>query len=179
MAENLLDNKILASTRPKAVRNALVDQQVQKMLGYQITQNKSWADFVSPFSAIAVGFATISFVPSTFQYPDSEHFLVTSLRIYQGANATLNVTAWTPGVAAGDAQNGTFTINNNGTNVMKDVPFTAFSQGTNNADGGYLELACPFVWVGQTSLSIIGTWPAVLTTTTLNLRFELVGLKLI
>jgi hypothetical protein len=173
----LAEQDVMAVARPNLIRQAATDN--ASTLGFKIDQSKTWAKFSAPFQQIVVGFLNMNMLPNAFQYPDSEHFIITAIRIYQGTNATLNQTAWTPGVAAGDAQNGNFNITNSGTIVMKDMPFTMFSQGTNNADGGYLVLSKPIVWLAQTQLQMACTWPVILSTATLNLRVEFIGLKLI
>lgn len=177
MALDLTSNKYMAITRPNGIRDALVV--FASVFGFRINQQKTWADFTTAFSAVAVGAQTLQMIPAGFQYSDSEHFVITAYRMYQGTNAVVLSTSWTPGVTDGIANNGTITINNNGTNVSKDLPLTVFSSGTNNADGGYYELSKPVVWVGQTVMQALITFPIPVATATLNLRLEFFGLKLI
>ncbi len=178
--DSLVEVDLLAAMNPGVILRQLGENKiVQQTLGYEITQSKTWSKFVAPFQIIGLGATNLQLIPASTQYPDSEHFIVTAIRWYQGANATLAATAWTPGIAAGDVQNGKFDVVNSGTVVIKDMPFCPFSQGTNNADGGYLYLPKPIVWLGQTSLQIPASFPVALSTANVNLRVELFGLKLI
>jgi hypothetical protein len=114
-------------------------------------------------------------------YNDSEHFLILGLRVLQGANAVLNATAWATGVTDALALNGRITLENNGTQELKDIPLTQFAASTGNADldSGTLIIEKPILWIGQTPLAVRATFPTVLATATLNMRVELIGFKMI
>lgn len=161
--------------------------------GVPSSQKKTLAKFTAYCNAVAVGQTQIAFNfpgdingavsggTSGATYNDSEHFFILGLRHLQGANATLNATAWATGITDALSLNGRLTLENNGTQELKDIPLTQFVASTGNADldSGTLILEKPVLWVGQTPLVVRTTFPTVLSTATLNHRIELIGFKMI
>jgi len=147
--------------------------------GIIISQNKTVAAFRAGFNKLVTGQQATNFVDPTFSYPDGEHFMITAIRGFQGINAVLGATAWTAGVTDGLGMNGQFTMTNNGTQELKDMPFTVFQPGTNSPDAGWLILPKPIWWKAQTNMLFQGAWATAPATATLNFRVEFHGLKMI
>lgn len=157
--------------------------------GLTIKASKSLVDLVLPCNSVAVSNATIT--QSDFQsvitgtsvtsgsFPQDEHCLVLGMRVLTGASATLAATAWTTGISDAALLNGRYQINAN--NVMKSQGVaTEFTQSTNNADlrSGIKLFNNPIFWLAQTPLQVVWTFPTATATANLNLRTELIALKL-
>ncbi len=190
-ANDLLTNYEYALSHPDRMKQLAVHYWGLKNV--KINQDKTLAPFTAFVNAVAVGQTSIqmNFPDGTFgatsggvsgsTYPDSEHFLVIGVKLYQGANASLQATPWAQGISDAALLAGRLTINNNGTLVGKDMPLTRFPNSTtnNDLDGGYVQLDVPIAWVGQTSLFATLSFPNATATANLNIRMELIGLKLI
>lgn len=175
---NYVSNDLFQVANPKFATRLFVEH--ANALGVEITQNKTLATFTAAFNAVVVGNTTVNFIPKAQQqFPDGEHFLVTSIRMFQGANATLAQTAWTAGITDALFQNGDLTLTNNGTQELLTLPFTRFQPGTNWPESGWLYLSKPIMWVAQTNLAVTGNFTTASATANLNGRLELTGLKLI
>lgn len=157
--------------------------------GIEIQASKSLVDLVLPSNSVAVTFATItqndfqSVITGTSNtsgtFPQDEHVLVLGMRVLTGASATLAATAWATGISDAALLNGRYQINSN--NVMKGQGVaTEFTQSTNNADlrSGIKLFNNPIFWKAQTPLQVVWTFPAATATANLNLRTELIALKL-
>lgn len=128
----------------------------------------------------------VSLTNQTFfdeSFPKDEHFLIVGLRALSGANATLAATAWNPGISDALTLNGTFSLNNNGTDILKDQRLTLFvtaaATGEQNHKAGFIYLIRPIMWLAQTKLKITCNWGTAPTTANQNLSFEVFGIKLI
>jgi hypothetical protein len=176
---NLLSNKIFQILNPKIAVRGFVD--LLKLWGINIDQNKTLADFNLGNNVKATGQTIVRFLAPNFSFPDSEHFLITGIRVLSGTGTVdVDRQLYTPGIATdGDVQAGLLSINNNGSTVLKEIPLSSFSTGTNLANGGYLELSNPILWVGQTNLQAEVSFDNAPATVDYNLRLELIGQKLI
>ena len=147
--------------------------------GVRYNVAKCLATFRASSQALVTGLSSVTFFNTS--YPDSEHFLIVGVRAYSGVNAVVGSTPWVPGISDALAVNGFFTITNNGSVEIKDMPLTSFVLSTGNSDteGGFLVLDKAILWVGQTVLSLTTNFPTVTATATFNLRFELEGIKFI
>lgn len=174
---NYLSNELFQVSYPQYATRMFNDN--AEAMGIQIDMNKTLAPFTVAFNAVVVGNTIVNFIPSDFVYPTGEHFLVCGIRGFQGANATLNATAWTAGITDALGMNGTFTMTNNGTQTLKNQRFTRFQPGTNWPEAGWFYLSDPTMWVAQTNMAFQGTWGTAPTTSNLNFSIELTGLKLI
>ncbi|MFN0048205.1 MAG: hypothetical protein ACKVOU_03660 [Cytophagales bacterium] len=146
--------------------------------GLVVDQNKFVAPkFVAEIKAAVVGLTNVVLFNS--QFPSSEHFIITAIRVLQGASATPQVAAYTPGIADGTVQAGLMNIVNNGVVNLKQMPLSVFNQGTNDPSAGFLCLDRPIVWAGQTDLAVNLTWAVAPTLALGCLSVQLWGVKLI
>lgn len=147
----------------------------------QYDQSKTIAKTVSYFQKAIVGATTMEFLQGQAeqQNPASEHFQINAIQVYTGAAATLNQTDWARGVTDALTKNGGFIIKNNNSDETEEIPFTQFIPATNDASSGLFILDKPIMWVAQTPLLVTGKWPTAIATANLNMRIELVGIKLI
>jgi hypothetical protein len=175
---NDLSNKYFSLQNPKFATRQMVSYCAE--LGAEIKQNKTVADFMVGYNAVLVSVTNVNWITGTSQsYPESEHFLISSLRGLDAANATLAASAWVAGWGDGLSMNGTFSVTNNGTQALLNMPHTIFQKGTNSPDAGWFTLASPILWVGQTVMNITTTFATAPTTANQNGRIELHGIKLI
>jgi hypothetical protein len=188
---DLLNNYVFALQNPDYIKQLIVKYCLDK--GIKINQDKTLAPFTAFVNSVAVAQTAIqmNFPDGTFgatsggvagsTYPDSEHFLIVGIKVYQGVAASLNQTPWLQGITDPLLLAGRMTINNNGTQVGKDTPLTRFPNSATNADldGGYIQLDTPIFWVGQTSLFVGLIFPTATAVANQNIRVELIGLKLI
>lgn len=112
----------------------------------------------------------------SFDRPQSEHFIITHMKMLEGVNATLTETVWSPGFLDGDLQNGDWTFDNNGVIEQQSIPGTVFQPAAENPFSGIYELALPIVWRGQTRITIRMNYRNVPSTANTNQRVELWGL---
>jgi hypothetical protein len=141
------------------------------------TQTKVMADHVAGYNAVAVSKTNVAVIDAQ-TFPEGEHFIISAIKMYDGASATLASTDFTEGVLDALTKHGKLTITNNGSVVLKDLPLTVFSPN-NQDDKGIFSLLKPIIWKGNTALSaniVFGTAP---TTANQNVRIELIGMKLI
>jgi hypothetical protein len=161
------------------------------------TLPKRVADFAIYDQLAAVGNTVITFFAGTytaarsnfpggsFTLPDSEHALITGIRIYQGAAATITATVWTPGLSTDAAAvNGLLSIRINGETVITNLPLALFqpgqvANGGTNEDVGYYYFVEPLVLLGQNQIEVQVTFPAAPATANYNLRFEIHGVRFI
>lgn len=183
--ENNLSDKLFQVGNPRWTLKRFIE--FCAVEGIAIDQTKTVSDFMVPLNGILVGQTSVNFTANApfsssttaLQYPQSEHFVITAIRGLAGANATLAATAWVAGWSDALSINGYFTINNNGTNVIQNTRFTVFQPGSNSPDAGWLYLSKPIILVGQTNLTVTGSWTTAPTTANQNGSIELHGLKLI
>jgi hypothetical protein len=141
------------------------------------TQTKTMADHVAGYNAVAVSKTNLAVIDGV-TFPEGEHFIVSAIKMYDGANAALLSTDFTEGVLDALTKHGKLTITNNGSIVLKELPLTVFSPN-NQDDKGIFSLLKPIVWKGNTALTASITFPTAPTTANQNIRIELIGMKLI
>ena len=107
-----------------------------------------------------------------------EHFIIVGMRLMTGVNATLSATAWTFGVADADVRNGNVNFLNNTTQVLRNIPGTAFNPNLTTEDQGIHWLSEPLLWAGQTPISVPLVLQNVIATVNTNVRMELIGFGL-
>jgi hypothetical protein len=129
--------------------------------------------------------ARSNFPGGSFTLPDSEHAIITGVRMYQGAAATITATPWTPGLSTDVAAlNGILSIRINGETVITNLPLAVFqpgqiANGGTSEDVGYFYFTEPLVLLGQNQIEAQVQFPAAPATTNYNLRFELHGVRFI
>ena len=110
--------------------------------------------------------------------PESEHQLITSLRLWEGADSDIANTDWVAGISSAVAKNSKISITNNGVKALDEVPLSEFLNDLTTRDNGKYDLDEPIPWVGQTKLIVsIETFDAPTLNT--NLRIGLKGLAYI
>jgi hypothetical protein len=175
--DRITENILFVINNPNLVRDKFVKS--LDAYGCSYDQAKTVSMYADPYQAAVVGQTTVNFISSSFQYPQSEHFLICAVRAFSGANATLASTAWVAGISDALTLAGSFTLVNNGTVELKAQPYTLFQPASNSPDAGLFILPKPVMWKAQTSLAMAGNWTVAPTTTNQNLRFEFIGIKLI
>lgn len=117
---------------------------------------------------------------TNFTPPESEHQLITQIRIWEATNAVIADSVWTAGVTSGICQNSKISIINNGITVLDNVPLTEFLPDLTTRDIGLYDLAEPIAWVGQTNLIVqIKSKKGAIIGANSNLRVGLKGLAYI
>jgi len=164
-----------------------------------ITIPKTVADFAIFDQLVAVGQTTLQFFNGQFTTarsnfpggafvaPNSEHMLVLGLKLYEGANATVNATDWAPGVSDAALKNATLDVFINGQKVVTQLPLTMFDpnelSATNSGrtdDGrGVFYFYEPLVVLGQQIITIQVNIPTASAVANLNLRAEIQGIRFI
>ena len=171
---------------PEQFQNSMLDY--LEHWGYVVDKNKSLGGIIAYHQQTVAALTTQTFFDGTpaagstnlvnFTRPQGEHFVITQIRVLTGVDATLNNTAWVPGVAAAEVANGNFTFNNNGVNVLPIIPMTAFTQAVENPFSGYYDSPFPIIWAGQEQITIrLNQVTAGIANQ--NVRFELHGLGLV
>jgi sorbitol-specific phosphotransferase system component IIA len=101
--------------------------------------------------------------------------LISAIRMFNGANASLTATDWTPGVNNAELQNGKFDLIVNNVTVLSAIPLTVFNSDGNPEYPGTLVLEQPVAWGPQEPLQINVTFDVAPATANQNIRFELHG----
>lgn len=146
--------------------------------GLDYNQQKTLAKYVAYYNGAVATQTTVKFADAVVNNA-SEHFMIIAVRVLDGAAATLAATDWALGCSNALAKNGTFSIVNNKSTELSDIPFTEFIPAAGDSGSGVLILEKPIMWVAQTGLSAIGSWITAPTTTNYNMRIELIGIKMI
>ena len=115
---------------------------------------------------------------NSYTRPESEHALITSIRILDGTNAVVEETDWNVGAGLAPTKNGEFTIDVNGTTVLQSYPSGDAVDDLTTDDRGMIQLVEPILWAGQTTLKLDYVQPVAGAVNT-NVRFELHGFALI
>ena len=131
--------------------------------------------------------ARSNFPNGSFIMPESEHALITGIRIYTGANANPIATDWQPGANDAAVKNGKMSILINGQKVLTELPLTQFgqvqlsatAQGETDQDRGAFYFYEPLVLLGQTGINVQVQFPAAPAVANTNLRVELIGVRFI
>lgn len=112
---------------------------------------------------------------NNFTPPETEHLLITRLRLYEGILATVNLTVW----AAPSTDlilNSQISVLNNGVRVLSRYPGLDF-QALTTRDNATLELEEPIAWIGQTDLIVEVITPTGLDVPlNTNFRVEVIGI---
>jgi hypothetical protein len=129
-----------------------------------------------------------NFPGSSFVIPESEHTIVTAIRVCEGVNAAVQSTVWHPGAQSAAVKNALFNFSINGQKVLTNLPGTVFDSnldsvtnaGQTDENVGFFFLYEPLVILGQTQLVTnvafaAGSLPIANT----NLRIELHGVRFI
>jgi hypothetical protein len=151
--------------------------------------NKTLSDFNFFHSRAVVGLTTADFFNGStsgvqtnlqsFIRPENEYAIITSIKVLEGANASVPATAWTEGISTADIMNGWFDLSLNGNVWLKRLPFTNFTEADEDAEAGIYDLIKPIFWGAQEEMKITATWPVALGTANQNLNIELIGLALV
>jgi hypothetical protein len=178
---NLIETIQLNYAKPDFFKEGFLNLLRYIIPGYKPTISKYIASFFAVDQKLVTGLQTVRFYGPTFIYPESEDFIAFGIRVLSGTNAALGSTDWVPGVTDAIAKNGRLDLNNNGSVELKQIPMTAFTPSANNADvnAGTLMFMKPVALKSQTEFYIDVTFPTVVATANHNLRFELIGQKLI
>jgi len=126
------------------------------------------------FKGVVVPFNSnmIQFIP-----PESEHFLISAIRIQEGVNADVGTTDWETGSQTNIIKNAQLTIVNNGDTVLQSEPLTQFEADLTTRDVGLVDLKQPIAWIGQTPLvATIALKPGATIPANTNLRLEFIGI---
>lgn len=115
---------------------------------------------------------------SNFAFPTGEHFLLTHIKALEGANATVDATAWVEGIATADVINGYWTLSTNGQVQMRNMPLTVFTEADEFPGSGVFRLPIPIIIGGNETYELDAQWRTAPATANQNLRFELFGLGL-
>lgn len=155
------------------------------------TLPKRVADFQIFHNLSVVGKTTVNFFAgnystdqtnfpgSTFTLPESEHMIIMSLKMYQGAAANPEESNWVPGVSDALAKNGRLTLTTNGVVQLIDLPLTAFQSVTTDDSTGKFDLMENIVILGQTNAQATVSFTDAPTTANLNLRLVYEGIRFI
>lgn len=130
--------------------------------------------------------ARSNFPGGSFTIPESEHTIVTAIRILEGVNASVPATVWQPGAQSAAVKNALFNVNINGQKVLTQIPGTAFDSnllsatnaGQTDENTGFFFLYEPLVLLGQTQIITNVAFPSAPIANT-NVRVELHGVRFI
>jgi hypothetical protein len=166
---------------------------------------KRVADFII-FDQIKVGASTTAqffqgtwsanrtnFPGGSFSMPQSEHAIITGLRVLDASTAgNIETSQWNYGVRTSQFLNGELQVTSNGETVITQLPLTAFQSNVNanvaagtasaagetDSDAGFFYLIEPIVLLGQTDIK---TNLLLKTAASANdcLRVELHGIRFI
>jgi hypothetical protein len=137
--------------------------------------------------------ARTNFPGGSFSMPQSEHAIITGIRVLDASTSTnVETSQWNYGVRTSAFLNGTLKVTSNGETILTDLPLTAFqsnvnanaASGTASAVGetddnaGFFWLMEPLVLLGQTDIK---TSLLLQTAASANdcLRIELHGIRFI
>lgn len=112
-------------------------------------------------------------------FPQGEHFQMQRFRLYTGASAILEDTLWIPGTEDPFLLNAEFDVVSNGIVIQRNVPLASLTRAEEQPFSGYLDWLDPKFWFAQTNLQIVVKAKKTITTTNLNVRWEISGPKLI
>jgi hypothetical protein len=113
----------------------------------------------------------------TFIRPQYEHMLITQVKFYAGAAATLEATDWESGLSSAELKNGQFSITTNNNTVVKNMPLTTQMDyaAAGDGDSGYMLPVPPVIWAGQNDIAVECVFPVAPATSNQNLRVVLCG----
>lgn len=111
---------------------------------------------------------------NSFTRPDSEHMIITGIRLLDGTNAAIDATDWSTGLSLAALKNATFTVVVNGVTYLRNFPAADASDELTDKNRGIIYLTEPIVWPAQTTAQVEFIFP-VAPGANINLRCELVG----
>lgn len=123
--------------------------------------------------------AQTNFPGNSFIAPESEHMIISRLRMYQGASANPEESNWLAGVSDALAKNGRLSISSNGVLQMAPLPLTAFNPTLTTDEIGVFDLMEPIVILGQTDAQAQVFFTDAPATANLNLRLVYEGIRFI
>jgi hypothetical protein len=164
-----------------------------------ITLPKTAADFIIYDQLAVVGLTTANFFQGqwtasrsnfpngTFVAGQSEHMIITGIRLLDGAGAAIQSIGWQPGIGDAISKNGMSTITINGQTVLLDHPNTAYdsnvlsatASGETDENRGFYFFYEPLVVLGQTQLKLTMNFATAPTTANYSIRVELHGVRFI
>ena len=172
-----------AMSNPKAVEGAFVNY--LRAFNKKVTKAKTIAHFVAQHAQSVVSQSNVSFFIdsqgagytnlTSNQRPESEHFIITEIRMLEGANATVSATDWTEGLSTADVRNAKFDLFVNGVIQMKQFPLTRFVEADEEPYSGIVKINPWIVWGGQEDLEIKVKFETAPATANQNLMIELAG----
>jgi len=118
-------------------------------------------------------------IEGSFVRPQSEHFVIYGIRIFEGIDSSVIDTNWVAGITTAEIENGNFTITNNSEVELKNYPMTEALAGLTTKDQGLILLDQPIIWAGQTSLSLVFSMFSTPGSADANVRIQLLGMGLI
>lgn len=179
---------MLLSTLENRIRNPKVFEagfgKFWKAIGAKLVQEKTVAQ-LTRYDSQQMADGTTNFFKSgpvafqtnmnSFTPPESEHFLITRVRIFEGVSVNVVTTDWDAGPTSQPAKSAEISMVNNGVRVLAQIPLTDFLDTLTTKDLGTLDLEEPIAWIGQTDMvtTIVTDVIPVLNT---NLRVELIGI---
>lgn len=173
---------------PTEFKNAILT--FLKANGADVSINKVIADAnfyhqqAVPAAAGVMRFFTAATPTSTssnltsFTRPESEHMIITGIRIMDGNNAVIQDTPWAYGSNLVPIKNAVLTVTVDGKIVLRNMPATMANPDLTDVEEGVISLIEPIFWQGQTDIEIafeIFSGGAISD----NLRLELIGVALI
>ncbi len=150
-----------------------------KMFNLDYSNSKTLATTIFSYNAVAVGQSLVQLTPQPNQTPDSEHFMIQAIQMYDGANATLIETDWALGISDALGKQGFLTITNAGSIELKNFPLRKLIPASGDSGSGMFLLPKPIMWKGQTDLQMTVSFATVPTTALYNIAIDIIGLKLI
>ena len=86
--------------------------------------------------------------------PESEHQLITGIRLWEAVDPDLANSDWVAGISSAVAKNSKISISNNGVKALDEVPLSEFLNDLTTRDNGIYDLDEPIPWIGQTKLIV-------------------------
>lgn len=178
----------LRMANPKKFEEVLVNY--INASGAKVTNYKTIGDIVVYHQLPVVAAGVYKFfqgVPSAassnmtgngFQRSQSEHMVITAIKVLTGNNATIQSTDWTNGAGLPQIKNGAFDLIVNGVTQLRALPCNKANEDVTDSTQGLIGLSLPPVWPGQTDLNINLTTLAAGAAND-NCRFELHGFGLL
>ena len=174
--------------------NVFVDK-VKKYLSYfgvnRIDISKTLGDYCA-FDTLGIkGETTLRFFqgqravatqtnqPNGFVRQQDEHLIITGIQLMSSDDtaAAWGAVPFENGVIAPELLDATMDISVNGVVMLKKLPLNNFLQVAEEAQSGFMQLATPIVWQGQTELALTISIPtASATTNQIWLQVKLHGL---
>lgn len=150
-----------------------------KFYNLKYDQSKTLASSVFSYNAVAVGQTIVNIIPAGTSNPDTEHFMINAIRMFDGASAALGSTNWALGISDALGKQGLLTITNSGTIELFQFPLRELIPAAGDSGSGVFLLPKPIMWKGQTALGAQISFPVAPITANYNVALDIIGLKLI